>query len=123
MMLPMTLDIEHFRKKLEQEKKKLEGELSSLGRRVDGSKNDWEATPSDLNIPDADKNETADRIENFEERISTERELETRLSEIMLALSNIEKGTYGLCEIDGEPIEKLRLEANPSARTCLAHLK
>ncbi|MEK7582080.1 MAG: TraR/DksA C4-type zinc finger protein [Patescibacteria group bacterium] len=119
----MAIDIEYFRKKLEEEKKKLEGELFSLGRQVAGNKNDWEATPSDLNIPDADKNETADRIEDFEERISTEKELEMRLLEITLALSNIEKGTYGLCEVDGEPIEELRLEANPGARTCLEHLK
>ena len=119
----MALNIEHFRKILEKEKQKLEKELSSLGRRTPENKSDWEATPSDLNIPDADKNETADRIEDFEEKFATEGELEASLSDITNALSNIEKGTYGLCEVDGGPIEDIRLEANQSARTCLAHLK
>ena len=38
------------------------------------------------------------------------------------ALEKIEKGTYGICETGGEKIEEDRLEANPSARTCKAHM-
>ena len=32
-------------------------------------------------------------------------------------------GTYGSCEISGEAIEVERLEANPAARTCKAHIE
>jgi RNA polymerase-binding protein DksA len=40
--------------------------------------------------------------------------------EINDALSRIENGTYGICEIGGEPITKQRLEAIPWARCCIA---
>jgi RNA polymerase-binding transcription factor DksA len=39
------------------------------------------------------------------------------LFEIDLALQRIESGSYGICEISGEPIPRARLEAIPFART------
>jgi RNA polymerase-binding transcription factor DksA len=41
------------------------------------------------------------------------------LLEINDALSRIENGTYGICEINGELIPKARLEAIPWARCCI----
>ncbi len=38
------------------------------------------------------------------------------LYEIEAALSRIEKGTYGICELTGKPIPKARLDAIPWAR-------
>jgi DnaK suppressor protein len=49
--------------------------------------------------------------------------LDKQLTEVNDALSRIDEGTYGLCEVSNEPIEKERLEANPSARTCLKHMR
>ena len=37
------------------------------------------------------------------------------------ALSRIENGTYGECEVCGEPIEEQRLEALPYATLCMDH--
>ncbi|WP_350655936.1 TraR/DksA C4-type zinc finger protein [Psychrobacter sp. S1-30-MNA-CIBAN-0213] len=37
------------------------------------------------------------------------------------ALSRIENGTYGECEVCGEPIEEKRLEALPYATLCMDH--
>jgi len=51
------------------------------------------------------------------ELMDSERKL---LTEINDALSRIEDGTYGICEIDGEPIPRQRLEAIPWARCCVA---
>ncbi len=34
----------------------------------------------------------------------------------------IEDGTYGVCTVSGEEIETERLEADPAAKTCKAHL-
>jgi RNA polymerase-binding transcription factor DksA len=51
--------------------------------------------------------------------------LEVRYNEIKSALKKIEEsapGAYGLCEVGGEQIEEDRLEANPAARTCKAHM-
>lgn len=41
------------------------------------------------------------------------------IAEIDHALNRIEEGTYGVCEIGGEPIPKQRLEAIPWARFCV----
>jgi DnaK suppressor protein len=42
------------------------------------------------------------------------------IADIDYALSRIEEGTYGVCEIGGEAIPKQRLEAIPWARFCVS---
>jgi RNA polymerase-binding transcription factor DksA len=49
-------------------------------------------------------------------------QLEPQLNEVREALERIDKGTFGICTVGGEAIEKERLEAIPSARTCKAHM-
>jgi RNA polymerase-binding transcription factor DksA len=44
---------------------------------------------------------------------------ERRLAEIDAARARIDAGTYGRCEVCGEPIPDGRLEARPVARTCV----
>ena len=39
------------------------------------------------------------------------------------ALNHIENGTYGECEVCGEPIEEQRLQALPYATLCMDHAK
>jgi len=51
------------------------------------------------------------------ELMDSERKL---IAEIDDALNRIEDGTYGICEVGGEPIPKQRLEAIPWARYCVA---
>lgn len=119
----MTIDLKHFKDRLELEKKTLESELLSVGRINPSDPEDWQATPADLNIPQADKNEVADQVEEFEERAAVERALEDRLVEIKTALDRIENGNYGKCKVCGKEIEEKRLEANPAAETCMEHLK
>ncbi len=43
------------------------------------------------------------------------------LAQIRAALTRIDNGTYGQCVVDGEPIEKARLDALPWAPFCLKH--
>ena len=111
--------MEKYKAKLEEEKKLLEEELSSMGT-FDKEKNDWEATPeSEVKSQDvSDEADMADRAEDYEERSSALNVLETRLNDIKQALNKIETGDYGICEVCKNKIEEERLEANPSARTC-----
>ena len=44
-----------------------------------------------------------------------------QLTEIDAALARVADGTYGICEVGGEPIPPARLEARPTARTCVEH--
>jgi RNA polymerase-binding protein DksA len=55
-------------------------------------------------------------IDNILGLMDSERKI---LIEIDEALDRIENGTYGICEINGEPIPKARLEAIPWARYCI----
>lgn len=43
------------------------------------------------------------------------------LVEVDAALARVAGGTYGVCEVCGEPITPERLEARPAARRCLRH--
>ncbi|HYI60952.1 MAG TPA: TraR/DksA C4-type zinc finger protein [Acidimicrobiales bacterium] len=47
--------------------------------------------------------------------------LSDQLEEVVRALGKIEAGTYGACEVGGEPIPLTRLEAVPTARSCIDH--
>jgi RNA polymerase-binding transcription factor DksA len=78
---------------------------------------DWEAVPSESAYEGADENIEADQVEEWNERRALVSQLETHYRNIKRALEKIEAGTYGICEISGEPIEADRLEANPTART------
>ena len=115
--------IAHFKTKLEEELQTLEKELATVGIKGNGvNKEDWEPVPQKMDIDQADRNEVADFLEEFGNNIAINNDLEIRLSEIKKALQKIEDGTYGICEIAGTPIEEDRLEANPAARTCKAHI-
>jgi RNA polymerase-binding transcription factor DksA len=43
----------------------------------------------------------------------------TRLADLDAALRRVDAGAYGICERCGEPIPEARLEARPTARTCV----
>jgi RNA polymerase-binding transcription factor DksA len=117
------IDIKYFKDKLEEELLLVEKELEEVGRKNPDNKADWEAEPADMNIDSADPNETADNIEEYEGNTAVLKELEIRFNDIKDALAKIENGTYGVCEISGQPIEEDRLIANPAARTCKKHME
>jgi RNA polymerase-binding protein DksA len=45
---------------------------------------------------------------------------ERQLEEVDAALARMDGGTYGICERCGRPIPAARLEARPTARTCVS---
>lgn len=48
------------------------------------------------------------------------RQAEGDVAELAAARARIADGTYGICEVCGRPIAVERLEARPTARTCVA---
>ncbi|MFQ5540653.1 MAG: TraR/DksA family transcriptional regulator [Candidatus Paceibacteria bacterium] len=115
--------VQEFKARLEKERDILKRELSSLGSRNPDNPADWEPAKPAGDTFDADRNENADIVEALHENNAAMNELEARLSNVNLALTKIEKGTYGVCEESGDDIELERLNANPAARMCLAHMK
>lgn len=112
---------EHFKKKLEVAKAKLETEMGSVGRRNPAVPNDWEPTPPEIGM-EADLADQADVVMGRESNAAILADLEARYDTIVGALSRIEKKTYGKCEVCGTTIEEARLEADPAATTCMEHL-
>ncbi len=114
-------DLEYFKKKLIEEKTAIEEELSGIGTKNPRSATVWEATSGDIDVDSADENETADKMEELEENSGIVDQLNKQMNEITVALDKIANSKYGICEICGEPIERDRLEANPSARISIKH--
>jgi len=115
------MNTEKFKKKLLGEKESLTHELSRISTPNPLNPADWDAKPEN-ETKEADLNVAADMHEDVEERHGVSDELEKRLQNVNNALKKIEDGTYGTCEEGGEEIEEDRLEANPAASTCKAHM-
>ncbi len=119
----MTKDkLKHFAEKLEAEKKLLEEELKTVGRKNPHNPKDWEPRYTITDTSGADQLEVADELEKYQNNIAILNSLESKYNEVLKAIEKIHKNKYGICEISGEAIEEDRLEANPSAKTCKAHM-
>ncbi len=118
------METEHFKKKLLAERAEVETQLKGIAARDPKNPSNWQATAGDIDTMPAaaDANEAGDRQEEQEVRSEETEGLEGRLNDINAALHNIETGKYGICEVGGEMIEEERLQANPAARTCKAHM-
>lgn len=120
----MTIDYEHFKNRLENEKQLLESELVKVGRVNPDNPSDWEATPPiDRDNSQADENTVADGVEGYDDNLAIVKTLETRYNDIKSGLDKIKHGVYGICQVCQKEIETERLEANPSARTCKEHME
>ncbi len=107
-------------KRLDEEKIRLEREMGSVGRPNPGVPGDWESAPTETGS-EPDPIDQADVIISGEENAAVLADLEARYQQVCEALSRIEGGTYGVCEICSKDIEEARLEADPAAATCQEH--
>jgi RNA polymerase-binding transcription factor DksA len=111
-----------FKVKLEAEKFLLQEELAGLGTQNPATPGDWEAAKPAGEVFGADQTDNADIIELEQQNNAAMNELEGRFNTVMHALNKFASGTYGVCEVSGHDIEIERLNANPAARTCKAHM-
>lgn len=116
-------DTSQYKERLEKELQELTEELSGLGIHNPKVEADWIATPEDPVKAEADENVAADQKEEWMQEHGVTEELQTRYNNVKHALTKIEDGSYGVCEVSGETIEEERLNANPAARTCIKHIE
>ena len=116
-----TQELEYFKKKLEAEKIQLVEDLSGIARRDPSAVGGWEARTGEIKEESPHETEVADKLEELEGNSGITTQLENQLNEVQAAIERIENGNYGICETCGQPIEKERLEANPSARISIKH--
>lgn len=110
-----------YEKKLIEEKDNLLAELNNIALK-DNDTGEWQSKSTQIDESEADPTDHADRFEDFEEKSSLIVQLSKRLQETEKALARISNGTYGRCAVCGGPIETERLNANPSAETCIMHI-
>jgi len=109
--------LEELKEKLEAEKESLKKELESFATEDKNLKHNWDTRYP--NREDGDKDEEADEVQEYDNKLSLEYSLELKLKNVNVALEKIEKGGYGICENCGKHISEERLLACPEAKTCL----
>ncbi|MFA6190456.1 MAG: TraR/DksA C4-type zinc finger protein [Candidatus Staskawiczbacteria bacterium] len=109
--------IDKLKKTLEDQKESLQKELESFAKKDPNVKDNWDAKYP--NREDTDKDEDADGVGEYENKVALERNLESKLKDVNSALEKIENNTYGICEGCGKKIDEERLLACPDAKTCL----
>lgn len=124
----IKIDITQFKKKLKEEKQKLETELKETSIKNPKDSRDWQAVYPERDLDErmeADPADAGDKIEEYQERYDLNDVLEKRLNSVKDALKSIANGTYGKCKIGGKEhdIEPARLTANPAATTCIDHIE
>jgi DnaK suppressor protein len=95
---------------LREEQASLRAQLTELGFADQGSGLNYDSNFADSSQVTAERGEA--------ERLATE--LRETLDEVDAALVRLSDGTYGNCEVCGQPIGTARLEAMPAARLCIA---
>lgn len=113
--------LDYFKKRLESEIIKIEGELGKVGKKNPEVEGDWEVETPDLNVGSSDENDLSDVYEEMQNRTALEDSLEESLVVTRRALEKIKKGAYGKCEVCAEDIGEKRLEAYPAAVKCVKH--
>ena len=109
----MTVNIKKMRKYLESERKRLNEEMAQSKTSVPTSEERREGSPF------GKREEEATETLELEKRLALENRIRQELAKIEHALHKFEKGTYGLCDNCGKPIDPERLEALPQASLCL----
>lgn len=116
------IDINKYKAKLIEEKARVESSLDEIGKRDPKNLENWNVNPVDISEPTF-HDEVADRFEEMNNRKATEFSLESELASVNEALEAIDAGTYGHCKVCHKEIEEDRLEASPTATTCMEHLE
>src|SRR5437764_4897948 len=118
-MAAPSIDVDHFRERLEDERKRAQEAIDRLHKDNAGSLEDETGelvSGSADNHPADTATETVDREIDY----TLEENSTNLVREIDAALERIEAGTYGICETCGNPIEPERLEHLPWANECAA---
>ncbi len=109
----MTDKLKELRERLDDEFKRYGEELAKLQTTASTSEERREGSPF------GKREEEATETMELEKRLTLENRIRQEMSDIEHALEKFEKGTYGLCENCGQPIDPERLEVLPQAAYCM----
>ncbi len=109
--------LETLKQNLEKEKMSLEKELETFATKDKNVEGNWDAKK--ITAEDTDMEEKADEMEEYDNLLSLEHSLESKLKDVNAALEKIANHEYGVCEKCGKAIEEKRLLVCPEARLCM----
>lgn len=109
-------DIEEIRKKLMEEKEKIETELKKIAKVNPHNKEDYEAQFEDYGD---DESDNASEVVEYGLNLTLEKTLEKSLKDIQKTLARLESGEYGICKYCKKPIDKKRIMARPTSSACI----
>jgi len=109
----MTTGFNLLRSRLESEQKRLIEELEQSKASVRPADERREGSPF------GKREEEATETLELEKRLALEKRIIDQLADVEHALHKFEDGSYGSCDICGQPIDPARLEALPQANLCL----
>lgn len=112
------IDTDQYRRRLEDERARLTNAVQFLERENPGSLED-ELGEVSAGGTDNHLGDTATATYDRELDEGLEEGAQQTLADIDDALRKIEEGSYGTCEVCGEPIGAERLSAIPWARLCI----
>ena len=110
--------IAEMKQKLEEERARLDRELSDFGHKDPNKPGHFEATYPESGSNSEDDN--AMEVAEYSDDLSLEAKLEAELRDTVKALESIEKGKYGICKYCGKEIDEKRLSARPTSSSCIA---
>ena len=102
-----------MQEQLESEHKRLAVELAQLQTNASTSEERREGSPF------GKREEEATETLELEKRLTLENRVRQEMATVEHALGKFEKGTYGVCENCGKPIDPERLEVLPQASLCM----
>jgi len=113
-----TEKIEYFKKRLLEDKDRLNLQMESLGKRDPNRPGHVEVTYPESGSNSEDDN--AGEVTEYANELSIEARISSELRDIDDALKAIENGNYGICKYCKKEIEEKRLEARPASSSCIA---
>lgn len=116
MLTPQQMD--HFQSVLQKQKQELEQTLQNHEHSGQASERD---AVGELSAYDNHPGDMGTELYEREKDLGLVEFWHKQLTDVKHALEKIEAGTYGVCEVSGEPIPLERLEAMPTATTCIEH--
>jgi RNA polymerase-binding transcription factor len=105
----MALDLDGFRKRLIEERDRLNREIPSVSELAEPTSDDRQITAANAPLIGEIKDVQTDIADRKTHR----------LRQVQAALQSMDDGTYGLCVRCNQPIDPRRLEADPAAMTCM----
>lgn len=109
-------ELDEFRKLLEAERERLSEELEAIEEHLPEVE---QVSVDTSGAYDEDLADVASDTFEREKGIAIENSVHDLLEQVEEALGRIEDGTFGVCEMCGQPIHPDRLRALPYARLCI----